>query len=87
MPTAASKGKGPLCYEANAHVPLIIEHPDGKAGGTTSALTSHLDLLPTLFGLTALPETSRPTTLRALPGHDFSAKRDETPLDGNPACQ
>src|SRR5215471_8829681 len=39
------KGKGPFSYEENAHVPLIIAHPAGKAGAATSALTSHLDLL------------------------------------------
>ena len=67
------KGKGPFSYEANSHVPLIIAHPAGKAGGSTDALTSHLDLLPTFFGLTGLPETSRPATVKALPGRDFSA--------------
>jgi arylsulfatase len=67
------KGKGPFSYEANAHVPLIIAHPAGKAGGSTDALTSHLDLLPTFFGLTGLPETSRPASVKALPGRDFSA--------------
>jgi len=67
------KGKGPFSYEANAHVPLVIAHPVGKAGAATSALTSHLDLLPTLVGLTGLPEANRPAAVRALPGHDFSA--------------
>jgi arylsulfatase A-like enzyme len=66
-------GKGPFCYEANAHVPLIIAHPDGKPGTTCSALTSHLDLLPTFFGLTGIPEARRPAALQGLPGHDFSA--------------
>jgi hypothetical protein len=69
------KREGPLCYEANADVPLIIAHPKGKPGSTTSALTSHLDLLPMSFGLTGLSESSRPQTLRALPGHDFSPLR------------
>jgi arylsulfatase A-like enzyme len=32
------KGKGPFTYEANAHVPLIIAHPAGKAGAVTTAL-------------------------------------------------
>ena len=42
------KGKGPFCYEANAHVPLVIAHPAGKAGAATSALT----------GLTCFPPSS-----------------------------
>src|SRR5205085_1221757 len=67
------KGKGPFSYEANAHVPLIIAHPAGKAGAGTTALTSHLDLLPTFVGLTGLPAVRRPAAVQALPGHDFSA--------------
>jgi len=67
------KGKGPFSYEANAHVPLVIAHPASKAGAATSALTSHLDLLPTFFGLTGLPDASRPAAVKALPGRDFSS--------------
>src|SRR5262249_28864754 len=67
------KGKGPFSYEANAHVPLVIAHPAGKAGAATTALTSHLDLLPTFVGLTGLPDASRSAAVRALPGRDFSA--------------
>lgn len=66
------KGKGPFTYEANAHVPLVIAHPAGKAGAATRALTSHLDLLPTFVGLTGLADASRPAAVKALPGHDFS---------------
>jgi arylsulfatase len=67
------KGKGPFCYEANAHVPLVIAHPAAKAGSACSALTSHLDLLPTFVGMTGTPEASRPADVKALPGHDFSS--------------
>lgn len=67
------KGKGPFAYEENAHVPLIIADPDGKAGAASIALTSHLDLLPTFVGLTGLPADKRPPAVKALPGHDFSA--------------
>ena len=67
------KGKGPFAYEENIHVPLIISHPTAKAGATCSALTSHLDLLPTFAGLTGLPESKRPATVKALPGRDFSS--------------
>ncbi|MBV8345315.1 MAG: sulfatase-like hydrolase/transferase [Candidatus Eremiobacteraeota bacterium] len=66
------KGKGPFAYEQNIHVPLIVAHPGAKAGASCSALTSHLDLLPTFVGLTGLPDAKRPETVRALPGHDFS---------------
>ncbi len=66
------KGKGPFSYEANAHVPLVIAHPAGKAGAASFALTSHLDLLPTFVGLTGLPEANRPAAVKALAGHDFS---------------
>jgi arylsulfatase A-like enzyme len=66
------KGKGPFPYEQNAHVPLLIAHLAAKAGATTAALTSHLDLLPTFVGLTGLPEGRRPAAVGALPGHDLS---------------
>jgi arylsulfatase len=66
------KGKGPFTYEANAHVPLVIAHPARKAGAATTALTSHIDLVPTFAGLTGLPEAKRPAAVKALPGRDFS---------------
>jgi arylsulfatase len=67
------RGKGPMCYEANAHVPLLIVHPNGQAGKSCDALTSHIDLLPTFFGLTGLPAAKRPAEIKDLPGRDFSA--------------
>lgn len=67
------KGKGPFAYEENIHVPLIVTHPAAKAGASCSALTSHLDLLPTFVGLAGLPDAQRPQALKSLSGHDFSA--------------
>jgi arylsulfatase len=72
------KGKGPFCYEANSHVPLIIAHPDAKPGTTCAALTSHLDLLPSFVGMTGLPEAKTAAAVKGLPGHNF------TPLLGKP---
>jgi arylsulfatase len=66
------KGKGPFAYEANTHVPLVIAHPAGKAGAATTALTSHIDLVPTFAGLTGLPDAKRPAAVKGLPGRDFS---------------
>ncbi|HEX3457617.1 MAG TPA: sulfatase-like hydrolase/transferase [Candidatus Baltobacteraceae bacterium] len=67
------KGKGPFIYEQNAHVPLYIAHPTGANGAACAALTSHLDLVPTFVGLTGLPESQRPATVKAMPGRDFSS--------------
>jgi len=70
--THGLRGKGPLCYENNAHVPLIIAHPDAKGGRNCSALTSHLDLVPTFVGFTGVPEEKRPEAVKKLPGRDFA---------------
>jgi arylsulfatase len=67
------RGKGPFAYELNSHVPLLIAHPAYQGGKTCQALTSHLDLLPTMVGMTGLPETKRAAAIKGLPGHDFSA--------------
>jgi arylsulfatase len=80
------KGKGPFCYEANAHVPLIVAHPDAKTGTSCSALTSHLDLLPSFVGMTGLPEEKRAATVKGLPGHDFApllGKPEAAAIDAN----
>ena len=66
------RGKGPFAYEENSKVPFIIVHPDYPAG-TSEVLTSHLDLLPTMIGLTGLPEAQRKEAAKGLPGHDFSS--------------
>jgi arylsulfatase len=67
------RGKGPFAYELNSHVPLLIAHPAFEGGKICQALTSHLDLLPTLVGLTGLPESKRAAAVKGLPGHDFLA--------------
>jgi arylsulfatase A-like enzyme len=66
------RGKGPFCYEGNSHVPLIVDHPNYPRGQSTFALTSHLDLLPSLPGLAGVPEAQRREAVMGLPGHDFS---------------
>jgi arylsulfatase A-like enzyme len=66
------RGKGPMAYEGNSHVPLIVVHPDYARGQQTDVVTSHLDLMPSLPGLAGLPEDQRRAAVRGLPGHDFS---------------
>ena len=67
------RGKGPFAYELNSHIPLRIAHPAYQGGQSVAALTSHLDLLPTLVGMTGLPDERRQAAVKGLPGHDFSA--------------
>jgi arylsulfatase len=66
------RNKGPVSYEQNVHVPMIVVHPDVKGGQTTRALTSHIDLLPTLVRLTGAPQDAVDEITKGLPGRDFS---------------
>jgi arylsulfatase A-like enzyme len=66
------RGKGPMAYEGNSHVPLIVVHPDHPGGQSSDVITSHLDLMPSLPGLAGLPEDQRLDAVQGLPGHDFS---------------
>ena len=65
------RGKGPFAYEGNAHVPLIIVDPNYSRGQSCDVLTSHLDLMPTLAGLSGVPEAQRREAVKDLPGRDF----------------
>jgi arylsulfatase A-like enzyme len=67
------RGKGPMAYEGNAHVPLIVVHPNYPGGQSSDVVTSHLDLLPSLPGLAGVPESKRREAVQGLPGNDFSS--------------
>ena len=43
--------KGATTYAQQNHVPLVIRHPAYPGGKRCNALTSHLDIAPTLLGL------------------------------------
>jgi arylsulfatase A-like enzyme len=65
-------GKGSSVYRQQMHVPMIIVHPAYAGGTRCQAMTCHLDLAPTLLGLTGLPEDRRTTILGDRKGRDFS---------------
>lgn len=71
------RGKGPFAYDENSKVPFIIVHP-GYPAGTSDVLTSHLDLLPTLVGLTGLPQDICRQAVKGFPGKDFSGTLAES---------
>ena len=66
------RGKGPFSYEQNIHVPMFIIHPEIAGGQSTRAISSHLDLAPTLLSLTGAPASRVAKVARALPGKDMS---------------
>ena len=73
------RGKGPFAYEENIHVPFIIVHPDVGGGRQSKALTSAIDIAPTLLGFAGVDKfLSAQFAGRELPGEDVG------PLLGKP---
>ena len=73
------RGKGPFAYEENIHVPMIIVHPDVTGGRDSKALTSAIDIAPTLLGFAGADKfLSAHFAGRVLPGEDMG------PLLGKP---
>lgn len=66
------RGKGPMPYEQETHVPMVVVHPEYPGGRSCKAVTSHIDLITTLAGLTNAPASRRTAALAGLPGLDFS---------------
>jgi arylsulfatase len=64
--------KGATAYREQNNVPLIIVHPDYPGGREAGALTSHLDLVPTLVAMTAAPADKKAAITRNLKGKDIS---------------
>jgi hypothetical protein len=65
-------GKGPTSYREQNHVPLIVAHPAMPGGKRCKAVTSHLDLAPTLVSLTNASAETKSAITATLPGKDFS---------------
>jgi arylsulfatase len=65
-------GKGATAYSEQNHVPLIVSHPALPGGTTCHAVTSHVDLVPTIIGLTGQDPRAAGSLLDKLVGKDFS---------------
>jgi arylsulfatase A-like enzyme len=64
--------KGAVAYREQNHVPLVVAHPAYPGGKKCRAVTSHLDLAPTLVALTGAAPDKRANIVKGLPGKDFS---------------
>ncbi len=67
------RGKGCLTYKEVTNVPLSIIHPDIRGGNQTEALTSHVDILPTLLSLIGLSDDEVANKYPFLKGRSFSS--------------
>lgn len=68
------RGKGPFAYRETFHVPMYVVHPDVRGGQTCGALTSHIDIAPSLLALAGADRTrSSEIAGRELPGRSFAA--------------
>jgi arylsulfatase len=61
-------GKGATGYQEQNNVPFIVSHPDLRGNQRCQAVTSHLDIAPTLIGLAG----GRPSANWDLKGKDIS---------------
>ena len=64
--------KGATAYREQNHVPMIVVHPAYPGGRRCTAVTSHLDVAPTLVGLSGVSPDGRATATKELRGRDFS---------------
>jgi arylsulfatase A-like enzyme len=64
-------GKGTTAYRQQNHVPLLIVHPETKGGQRCGELTSHIDFVPTLVGMTGKSTAPVADTLARMKGRDI----------------
>lgn len=79
------RGKGANAYREQQHLPLMILHPAYPGGRTTKAISSQVDLVPTLLALTGKPAEDVARASNGLVGRDLSkvlgapSRRPQTP--------
>jgi arylsulfatase A-like enzyme len=67
------RGKGANTYRQQQHLPLMVVHPAYPGGGSTKAVSSQVDLAPTLLALTGKPPDTVASASTGLPGRNLSA--------------
>ncbi|MBU8874588.1 sulfatase-like hydrolase/transferase [Reyranella sp. MMS21-HV4-11] len=81
------RGKGTTAYRQQNHLPLMIVHPALAGGKQCQALTSQLDLTPTILALTGKDGAARARAGEGLPGKDFSALLRDSDAAGEKAVR
>jgi arylsulfatase len=65
--------KGPFMYKENVRVPFIVRHPDLAGGRESKALSSHIDLVPTILAMAGVQEDAMQSNYPELKGVDLAA--------------
>ncbi len=66
------RGKGNCAYRQQNHVPLMILHPAYPGGMDCQAVTSQVDLAPTILALTGASAADQAKAAAGLPGRDIT---------------
>jgi len=64
--------KGAVAYREQNNVPLVISHPAHPGGRSCLAITSHLDLAPTLVAMTDASPDRKAAIVKPLHGKDLT---------------
>ena len=64
--------KGTTAYSQQNHVPLLVAHPEFPGGQRCFETTSHLDLVPTIVGMTRKSTTAVADTMARMKGKDIT---------------
>ena len=64
--------KGAVAYREQNQVPLIVAHPAYPGGKQCQAVTSHVDLAPTLVAFAGAAPEKKAAIVKGLPGKDLS---------------
>jgi arylsulfatase len=64
--------KGATAYREQNNVPMIVSHPAHAGGKRCRAVTTHLDIVPTLVSMTNASAERKAAITKDLPGKDFS---------------
>ena len=65
-------GKGATTYREQNNVPLIVAHPGHPGGARCKAVTTHIDIAPTLVAMTDATAEKKAAITRDMLGRDFS---------------
>ena len=83
--TYGLRGKGPFAYQESIHLPMYVMHPDVRGGQHLNALTSHIDLVPSLLSMAGVaPTTAASMRDGPCPGKGLQ-RRTLRPGKGGPA--